>query len=104
PIVPVEMTAQQEASSPVEERQAFRSLSELVDPRALDHKGLFFPEELLYPCTSLLDRFDGVMQHYGLKSRLTWELAVDRIRMYAATGRPLEEVETRVRTLLQLRI
>jgi sacsin len=102
-IVPVEM-AQSEASSPVEERQAFRSMSELLDPRALDLKGLFFSEELLYPCATLLNRFDGVMQHYGLKSRLTWELAVDRIRLYAATGRPLEEVETRVRTLLQMPI
>ncbi|KAH0563531.1 hypothetical protein GP486_001901 [Trichoglossum hirsutum] len=103
-IVPVEMTAQSEPSSQVMERQTFRSMSELLDPRVPDLKGLFFSEELWYPRTTLLDRFDGVMQHYGLKSRLTWELAVDRIRLYASTRRPLEEVGARVRELLELPI
>ncbi|KAI9773021.1 MAG: hypothetical protein M1839_002251 [Geoglossum umbratile] len=100
PIVPVEIE-QAGATSPAE-KQIFCPMSKLVDQRASDIRELFFPDELLYPRKSLFSQFDGVMQQYGLRSKLTWGLALDRIRMYAASERPLADIETCVRTLLQL--
>jgi sacsin len=102
PIVPVDMIRSRIPSP--SEKQIFRPMSELIDPEASVIKGLFFPDELLYPHKSLLDRFSGVMQQCGLRSKLTWELTLDRLQIYAATGRPLEDVEVCVRALLQLPI
>ncbi|KAI9763065.1 MAG: hypothetical protein M1840_000956 [Geoglossum simile] len=100
PIVPVDMV--RSGIPLLSEKQIFRPMSELVDPEALIIQGLFFLDELLYPRKSLLDRFSGVMQCCGLRSKLTQRLILDQLQIYATTERPLEDVEVRVQTLLQL--
>jgi sacsin len=98
PIVPVEENIRSNQKS------RFCSATELFHPTAREIDGLFFPDELVYPRMSLFDEFGGVMLQCGLRWKLTWPLALERIRLYARTERPLEEVATRVKVLFRLQL
>jgi sacsin len=95
PIVPVEMPSSSKET-------LYCSIVELLDPTATEIESLLFSDELMYPKSSLFDQFRGVMIQCGLRSKLTWTFMMERIRCFALTERPLEEVAIRVQRLLQL--
>ncbi|KAH0562155.1 hypothetical protein GP486_003148 [Trichoglossum hirsutum] len=104
PIVPVEGNLRPGENLRSDEESRFCSTSELFHPTAREIDGLFFPEELVYPRMSLFDDFGGAMLQCGLRWKLTWPLALERIRVYARAERPLEEVAARVKELFRLKL
>ncbi|KAI9768402.1 MAG: hypothetical protein M1839_004119 [Geoglossum umbratile] len=98
PIVPTEGT------SLAGEELRFYSINQLLHPTAREIDELFFLDEQVYPRKSLFDQFGGVMLQCGLRWKLTWAVALDRIRLYAGTDRPLKEVAACVEKLFQLQI
>lgn len=81
--------------------QKFARPVDLIDPLATNLRDLFFDHEEVLPEAGFFQELGSALKHCGMKSDLEKVLVQNRIKCYAASDKPISEIQKRAHILLE---
>lgn len=79
----------------------FSMAKELIDPYVGKLRELFFEDEEACPVDWILEKYNGILIHCGLRTALDDDLVVERVKCFAQRSQEADKTLERARNLLQ---
>ncbi|MCJ1388929.1 hypothetical protein MMC18_001780 [Xylographa bjoerkii] len=89
-------------SSGLRRSQTYAAATSLIDPAAAALRDIFFDDEVFHPEPRIYQDFAEPLKKCGLKTTLDPMIVLDRLNIYTSNRYSFEQLNTRVRALLQM--